>query len=204
MLTSTRFHHLAVFITVAACGPVAGTGAGESSSTAVETGGDTETGTPAGPPTTCVGAYAERWACLTELTVRCQAVTSAADCSGRWSATDYAVLTPTELACLWHPEVVRVNAVAESCEVVERAGMCLGVLLANDPAEPIGDPRCEPFEGLTCGAGQQFGRAQMRRLSNTDVLLAQAVECGAIVGFESDNDRCGGDEPTYACGCFCE
>lgn len=148
-----------------------------------------------------------RWECLLGLSARCADATSEDDCVGQWSAAELDILGPLEVACRWHPEamLVRVlyDADATACEVLERSPRCLGVVLTNDPEDPVGDPRCDPFGPLTCEGGVQSGRPYGATVSNTDAWLVKPVECGAILGF--DETLCQIDDfPAPACGCFCE
>lgn len=145
-----------------------------------------------------------RRGCLGSLDLQCQHATSEAECDGRWSSAELDVLAPLEVACRWHPDAVLVRAVGDECEVLERTARCLAVVVTNDPDDPVGDPRCEPFGPLTCDGGVQSGRPHESRVSNTDAWLVAPVECGAILGFETDAGRCQGEAPYAACGCFCE
>lgn len=149
-----------------------------------------------------------RWECLLGLSAQCSQATSEAACVGQWSAAELDVLGPLEVACRWHPEAVLVRVVYDAedfeCEVLERSSICLGVVLNNDPDDPVGDPRCEPFGPLTCDGGVQSGRPHTARVSNTDAWLVKPVECGAILGFDDDFEACQGDDPAAACDCFCE
>ncbi len=169
--------------------------------------GEIDTDLDPATPDACVRddlGMVTRRGCVDGLAARCEDATSEPACVGQWSAADIDVLGPLEVTCRWHPEAVLVQAVADECEVIERASMCLGVVLTNDPDDPVGDPRCDPFGELTCDGDVQSGRPHARRVSNTDTWLVKPVECGAILGFETDVDRCWGDHAATACGCFCE
>lgn len=156
----------------------------------------------------CLEDGSSRRSCLAGLRSRCAEATSEAACVGQWSAADLDVLGPLEVACRWHPEAMLVRVLYDAdgfaCEMVERAELCLGVVLTNDPEDPVGDPRCEPFGPLTCEGGVQSGRPHIHRQSNTDAWLVKPVECGAILGFDDDFEACQGDDPAPACSCFCE
>jgi len=167
-----------------------GRGEGDDEATDTEDGGSL--------PLECAGGSEDREACLAALAAECEDRTSEAQCIGEWSWTDVPVLSPLGVECRWHPDVVRVRYEADACVLEERTSLCLGGVVEDNPV----DPGCDQFGAPTCDGETQTGRPKGRR-EGASMWLVDPVQCGRLVGFETDPDQCYGTTPAPECGCFC-